>query len=574
MNANKVSIVHRFMNLSLTKKILIIYSLTVLLPTTLLMSVFFGINLKNIEKTYYKNQENIILSAQENLNIQMNQIASATNYFQESTTLKQMLSSEFPKTGDFLFHYIQDIIPLLDTVQVNSQIQGVHIYGFGDYPLNMEKGFCSISHSGLTDEQIQTIKDHITLWSLEEQEETCVLKYYEVLLSNTYPYYTGLISFDVNLSALAEDLSSQVNTPIIFQLSDGKKLQYFNRTFSPVPADFQESEQAKSKIYTLNLPESDFQIMLEILPMSKTSMHISFLFLLLGITLFIFTAFYFLITKSIIKRLQAFALHIKQSDAENLEPCPGTFYQDEVGYAITSYNDLLERTNQLIHENLMVQLQKKESDYYALQSQIRPHFLYNILENIRMSAEMHNDPETGDMLQVLGRHMRYTLNMSPRPVPLEEELKFSKNFLQIHKIRMKDKMNFEILIAAEIDEIYCLRFIFQPLLENALSHGFSLEKPLFIKILITEESDQKILIVVEDDGNGIPENKLAELREKLEKGATESSNHVGLLNVNSRLMSFCHQSTGCIHLDSIEGQGTRVFFTLDKGVTQYENLNC
>ena len=171
---------------------------------------------------------------------------------------------------------------------------------------------------------------------------------------------------------------------------------------------------------------------------------------------------------SINRRLGGFTRHLQNASAEELMPFETTPYQDEIGIAIEAYNNMLARTNSLIHENLKVRIQKQNSDYYALQAQIKPHFLYNILENIRMNAEAHNDSSTADMLLLLGRHMRYNLNMSWHPLHLEEELYAARNYLQIHEIRMKDKISYEISIATEIDDVWCPRFLLQPLLENAI----------------------------------------------------------------------------------------------------------
>ena len=235
--------------------------------------------------------------------------------------------------------------------------------------------------------------------------------------------------------------------------------------------------------------------------------------------------------------------------------------------AVGAYNELVERTNSLINENLRVQIQKRESDYYALHAQIHPHFLYNILENIRMSAEAHGDSDTADMLLALGKHMRYNLNMSSQPITLEEELASAKNYLQIHKMRNKN-IRSEILIATEIDQVYCPRFLLQPLLENALQHGYSLERPLHIRVQIIDgeemERPGEVCICIEDNGNGIPEEVLLPLKEKLLRKEVEKSNHVGLLNVNSRLSVFCGAKEGCIFIESRPGEGTSVICCLKR----------
>lgn len=558
----------RFMDMELGRKVVVIYLIAVLLPTLGLGVGVYQMNLKALENSYYDNQKNVITSAKENLTIQLNQVAAAYNFFQQSETLMNLLAGMYTDVSNTLFYYIRDVSPLLKAARVNPNIERVGIFGFNDYALNMENGLASIKALDLDPSFLEEIRTSGGLWRFLSSGKDNELYYYRMLTKNTYPYETGLVVFKVNMEALMKTLCQQVSNPVFLESEDGSLTGYDGKKMFTCAEMEEEPDSNGDQICRFVVAEGFPQILIPIEPMRKIQMQGVLILLALTVLLFVFTLLYFFLSSSITGRLKAFAQYLRNSDEENLVPFDSHGYQDEVGVVIASYNELLERTNNLIHENLKSQIQKRESDYYALQAQIQPHFLYNILENIRMNAEANHDPVTADMLLSLGKHMRYNLNMSSRPVSLEDELYFSKNYLQIHKIRMKEKMRFEVLISAEIDGISCPRFLLQPLLENAIRHGYSLDRQLFVWIWVLDGKEcgdsNGVKIVIGDDGNGIEPDRLRILQDQLLRKEVEEAHHVGLLNVNSRLSSFCGKKEGCIRIDSRPGEGTEIMFYLWK----------
>jgi two-component system sensor histidine kinase YesM len=275
-----------------------------------------------------------------------------------------------------------------------------------------------------------------------------------------------------------------------------------------------------------------------------------------------------MIASSITGRLRAFNQYVMRMDVNNLKKFIVPDYKDEIGVVITSHNDMINRIIQLTNENFQSQIQKRDAQYYALQAQIKPHFIYNMLEIIRMSAETHNDTETADMLLALGKHMRYSLNMKTNRVSLENELCFAKNYLQMQKIRLKEKIEIEVSILTELDYVYCPRLILQPLLENAIKHGYRMGQRLKVSIFVKEnsvsDSDSSILVEICDNGNGIDKEKLDLLKIGLEAGEDDCSQHIGLYNVNSRLITFYGSKEGRLYIKSSPGQGTIVAFCLKR----------
>lgn len=574
-----------FMNMELGRKVIVIYLIAVLLPTLGLGMGVYQMNLKTLENSYYESQKNTIISAKENLTIQLNQIAAAYNFFQQSDTLMELLGGKYTDVSNTLFYYIRDVSPLLKAARVNPHIERVGIFGFREYALNMKNGLASVNSLDLDPAFLEEIRTSGGLWEFRFSGENSELYYYRMLTRNTYPYETGIVVFKIDVQTLMKSLYQQVAKPVFLQSASQELIVYDGKRFSEYTIAPEEWMSYENQIYQFDTAEGFPRILIPIMPMKRIQKQGILIVLALSGVLFIFTILYFFLSSSITSRLKAFAQHLKSSDAENLVPFNSRGYQDEVGVVIDSYNELLERTNNLIHENLKAQIRKQESDYYALQAQIQPHFLYNILENIRMNAEANHDPVTADMLLVLGKHMRYNLNMSSRSVSLEDELYFAKNYLQIHKIRMKERMRFEVLISAEIDGIRCPRFVLQPLLENAFQHGYRLERQLYIRIWVLDGEEygqpDSVKILVGDNGNGIVPDQLEVLQDRLRRKEVEETHHVGLRNVNSRLASFCNREESGLWIESRQGEGTEITFYLWQASAEEkgkggcdEDINC
>lgn len=569
----------KFMNFGITKKLILLYLFVILLPTSLLLSHFYKLNMASLEQSYYESQQNILLSAKETLSAQMTQISSAYNYYQQSDALSELLNGAYPDASSTLYYYFKDLVPLFKSTKINGLIKNVGIYGYKEYSLNMKYGFGSVDMLDRDESFLASLPVDSGLWEIcmEKGADSPTLRFYRNIYTNIYPYNRGVLVFYVNPYDFFDSFYSQVQCPFYFSVPDGSYIGYNNGVFIRYDEKPQALTDTSSKIQELRFPDGCPVMEIPILPLDTVKARSQFLPLALVVPLILFTVFYFLMNLSINRRLGGFTRHLQNASAEELMPFETTPYQDEIGIAIKAYNNMLARTNSLIHENLKVRIQKQNSDYYALQAQIKPHFLYNILENIRMNAEAHNDSSTADMLLLLGRHMRYNLNMSWHPLHLEEELYAARNYLQIHEIRMKDKINYEISIATEIDDVWCPRFLLQPLLENAIQHGYALDRPLHICVSVTESENQLwpdcVRVVIEDNGNGISPERLLELQEKLRTKTLEEERHVGLLNVNGRLSSFLQTKKGAITISGSPDKGTSIVFYLKRGKPD-ESIDC
>ncbi|KRF10050.1 hypothetical protein ASG89_00430 [Paenibacillus sp. Soil766] len=227
---------------------------------------------------------------------------------------------------------------------------------------------------------------------------------------------------------------------------------------------------------------------------------------------------------------------------------------DEIGMLAISYNRMVQRVRDLISTVYEQQRLKNEAQWSALQAQINPHFLYNTLDSINWIARMNKIPEISKMITALSMLFKLSLSKSDKFITVEEELMYIKYYAQIQETRFSDRIRIHVDVPEQIRAYSLPRFILQPLVENAVVHGLEpKEGPGEIHIKGGQYED-KIFFIIQDNGVGIPVDRLKELLLAKEH---EQSRHLGLSNVDERIKLLYGQEWG-LKIDSIEHVGTIV----------------
>lgn len=236
--------------------------------------------------------------------------------------------------------------------------------------------------------------------------------------------------------------------------------------------------------------------------------------------------------------------------------------RDEIGILQDSFAAMLERNKRLIEQEYHTKIEKREAQIRALQAQINPHFMYNTLQVIGGMALKHKVPLIYNITTALGDIMRYSLKFSNEMVCLREEIQYFKAYLTIQNERFGNKINLEIKIPEELYDYLIPKLILQPLIENSLEHGLTNktgEWRILLTVMLIEETD--LLITMEDNGIGITEERLVEIRESLNNDtekALKRSVHIGLCNVNSRIRLKYGKDKYGVTIKSTYGEGTVV----------------
>ena len=203
-------------------------------------------------------------------------------------------------------------------------------------------------------------------------------------------------------------------------------------------------------------------------------------------------------------------------------------------------------------ENLISLL--KYSELKALQSQINPHFLFNVLNT--MTSLIRTNPEKAREVTIdLSKYLRYNLDNNLKSVELIKELNQIDTYIKIEKARFGDKLNIIYDVDESLYNFQIPSLIIQPLVENSIKHGILKKRDKgFVKIIV-KRIDKDIEVAIEDDGVGIEQTVIDNLDKKIEE-------NIGLKNVHQRLKLLYGEGLNITKLE----QGTRIKFKILGGV--------
>jgi two-component system sensor histidine kinase YesM len=231
-----------------------------------------------------------------------------------------------------------------------------------------------------------------------------------------------------------------------------------------------------------------------------------------------------------------------------LEPVPDLKRNDELGRLWHGFNRMIARLQWFINDSYISEIKRKQAELNALKSQIRPHYLYNTLEVIRMSAVSNNDEEVADMIHSLSNQLQYTIDYGDEWVSLEQEIKHVKHYFHLIEVRYDRRI--ELQIDVEDDSLHdaqILKLSLQPLVENAIIHGL---RPLgnkgTVQITVERTETNNLTITVYDNGVGIDEAAVERLNRSLQESEGATGKSIGLKNVHERVRQSCGEAYGIV----------------------------
>ena len=232
--------------------------------------------------------------------------------------------------------------------------------------------------------------------------------------------------------------------------------------------------------------------------------------------------------------------------------------------------------SEILSANRIIEEGEKLAYIQNLQNQMNPHFLYNILENIRSESLLNGLESVANMAELLGDFYRYTISQEDNFVSLKEELDNAEVYFQIQRFRFSKKLELEVKVQENLLSLKVPRILLQPIVENSIVHGLEgRETGGKVEISITR-SNQHVYIQVSDDGIGIEEEKLRQINEDLRNirrgfqggvvgkgGMSKAGMGVSLLNIQERIHLLYGREYG-LYLQSLENSGTDVCMVLPR----------
>ncbi len=240
----------------------------------------------------------------------------------------------------------------------------------------------------------------------------------------------------------------------------------------------------------------------------------------------------------VLRPLQSLVKGMQQVRKGNLQVVVPKTSNDEFAFLSDSFNGMVKDLQALIEEVYVSKLSEKEAELKALQAQLNPHFLYNTLNTIYWQIiYLYDDTETASLVSSLSDLLKYSLESVSTPTSLREELKQIRNYITIQEARYGERLRVRIEADEHALDGSMQRLLIQPLVENVFVHAFR-DQPGDKDIMIAArmEGEDRIVIVIEDNGCGIDPARITQLMQRGElDGMHRERESIGLHNVRRRI---------------------------------------
>ena len=257
---------------------------------------------------------------------------------------------------------------------------------------------------------------------------------------------------------------------------------------------------------------------------------------------------------SVIKQMRTVRLGSRLTTPKKL---PETDDRDEIGDLISTYNYMADELSNLMEQQKRSSEELRIAEYRALQAQINPHFLYNMLDMINWLSKSGKSQEVSIAVQALSKFYKLTLSKKEVTTTVAEELNHVSLYVKLQNMRFENKIDFLIDVPDEILDCEIPKLVLQPIVENAILHGILGKESKSGNIVIMAwQENSDIVFVVSDDGIGIPEEQMEHILTG--KGHSTHGSNIGIFNTHKRLQLYYDNQNFGLTYRSTLGIGTEV----------------
>lgn len=239
--------------------------------------------------------------------------------------------------------------------------------------------------------------------------------------------------------------------------------------------------------------------------------------------------------------------------------------KDEIAAFGHLFNQMAEQISDLVKRIKTEEDQRRRRELQTMIYQINPHFLYNTLDSVSILARRNKDAQVAEIVTNLSRLFRLGLHQGRECVTVRDELSHVTYYLKIQKIRFEEYLDWKIEAPPEVLDYKTMKFILQPIVENAINHGIRAKGvPGYVGVSV-RETEEDIIFTVSDTGNGMSPDAVRILRERIERKTIDEQQEqgFGLWNVNQRVKLYYGEAYG-ITIESVREKGTNVSVRIHK----------
>jgi len=403
---------------------------------------------------------------------------------------------------------------------------------------------------------------HPDYWS--NSDMLYISLYREIFDSYLVTATTGIIDVQCPYSIIQDILSFQTDEYGCYLFNDTGNIVFPLPETSVLPEESNQiyAENSLNNHWRLVTAQSNKHILKVLLPQI-----LSIIFMGCA-ALMIFLVMMFIITKRATQPLRDLTSAVKGVSLSNLSLEADTYpYSDEITRLNRAFENMFERLKQSMDEIVRMQAYEMQANMVALQSQMNPHFLYNILTIIKAYCRENNTGQIAITCDYMVKMLRYISDYDTSFVPLCQELDHAEYYLKLMKIRYEEQFTYSFYVDSDInvETLHIPKLAIQSLVENCFQHGFKEVAPPWTISIRCWGKDNQWFLSVEDNGSGITALVLEDLNHKIEEFLTNPSdaltslriNGMGLINTVARLkLKYKEQFTFIIK--NLPSEGTLV----------------
>lgn len=353
-------------------------------------------------------------------------------------------------------------------------------------------------------------------------------------------------------------------------ICQGDRILFSNEGHSSSHEDFHrltgEEPVAYKRSFTMYGQDIDILVMK---PQSSVirqlEKHMPLIIFLVVTNLFLPVIMVSTVNKSFTQRLWELGTAFDQEQGDSLQGIENVRGKDEIGILMQNYNRMVIRMNDLIQrvykdrlERQEIDLARQNAELLALHSQINPHFLFNVLESIRMRSVIQGEEVTARMIEKLAILERQNINWASDNIKLAEEMSFVEAYLELQQYRFGNRLHYEIDLPDTCADYYIPKLTLTTFVENACVHGMEKKTSacwIYVRVYL---KGALLYIEIEDTGGGMEEELVIKMNESMRDCTIEDikeNAHVGIINACLRLKMFSKGNVE-FNLESEKGIGT------------------
>lgn len=532
-------------NLNFGKKMLLIYVVCVIIPFAVLSIFYYFITINKIEKQNIVDLNYSIEKTGNSLDNIIDNVIMISDMIYSNGDIYNLLSSDGSENMIIVADKLDEKIT---SFAANNIIGNISIYTANDAlyrSASIKKNFSE------NEEWMRLFKDSgnkvMPLAYYSNENNAYVLSLVRELRKNIRSGKYDILKIDITPSIVHLSLDSASENYGLYLLNDENEVLYSTRKESNRYKTGEEIDIQANNIYLYDL---DFPVGYKVAGEYSFDVgesifnHETALFVLIVIVLFgIATAMILVIKNSFVQTLTNLTESTKKIKEEKFELIDTSkIGSDEIGMLTLGMNSAIVKINELINNvykeklrNAEIEKEKRIAEFNALQSQINPHFMFNLFEVIRMKSRKRGDKETANVMKDISLMFRNLIKWGEDLITFEKELIFINAYLNAQRYNMDDEAEIRLDIDDETKNCIIPKMSVHVFVENAFVHGLDSIYDNRKFLLSASIKNDKLIIKISDNGEGISQEIIESICEKDTGKLKEASNGIGLENVISRL---------------------------------------